>query len=194
MLCFVFSILKTLVILNASLVILAKNPVHSVLYLVSVFLASSFLIICLEADFMALILIVVYVGAIAVLFLFICMMLNIRLDNSETGGVHTYMPLSGIFGVIFILELSLALYNSFNNTYINDDVLDFKALFFRVSNIRVIGDVLYTYYYVYFILASVILLLAMIGAISLTLHHRLDVKRQVIYVQVAREYLLSRYL
>lgn len=194
MLYFLFLFLKTLVILNASLVILAKNPVHSVLYLVILFITSSFLIICLEADFMALILIIVYVGAIAVLFLFICMMLNIRLDSKDSGGVHTYMPLSGIFGIIFILELSLALYNSFNNSYINDDVLGFKSLYFKVSNIRVIGDVLYNYYYVYFILASVILLLAMIGAISLTLHHRLDVKRQVIYVQVTREYLLGRYL
>lgn len=106
-----FYLLKMLIISNAAFVILSKNPVHSVLFLVLVFINAAFTLIFLEADFMALILIVVYVGAIAILFLFICMMLNIKIE--QTKNIFSYLPLGGVFILLFIYELSFLLAYSF---------------------------------------------------------------------------------
>jgi NADH-quinone oxidoreductase subunit J len=188
----IFFSFKFLLVLNAMCVILAKNPVHSVLHLVVVFLNAASLLLFLEADFMSLILIVVYVGAIAVLFLFICMMLNIRLEQESTT-IFSYMTISGIFGLILIFELSFIFYDTFvHNTFVTSSEI-YKHLFLQISIIRAIGDVLYSFFGVYFLLASLILLLAMVGAIFLTLHHRIDVRRQSIFVQTVRKYMLDKF-
>lgn len=190
MLAGLFFLFKLIVLVSSIFVIFSANPVHSVLFLVLVFINSAFLLMFLEADFMALILIVVYVGAIAVLFLFICMMLSIRVEQEKISLV-AYLPVSSLFGLLLIIELSLAVFGVFNSMPLLN--FDFINFFFEVSNIRVIGDLLYTYYFFYFILAGLGLLLAMLGAIYLTLHHRDDVKRQVVYVQVTREYVLEKF-
>lgn len=186
----IFFTFKFLVLLNALGVILSKNPVHSVLFLVLVFINASFLLIFLEADFMALILIVVYVGAIAILFLFICMMLNVRVEQKNLN-IYAYLPLSGLFVLLLIFEFSLIFYN-----YFTQDLYAYSPTIFyffqNISNILVIGQLLYTTFGLHFIMCAFILLLAMVGAIFLTLHHRKDVRRQIIYKQLAKKNTLKR--
>jgi NADH-quinone oxidoreductase subunit J len=185
---------KIIIFISAMLVVCASNPVHSVLFLVLVFINTAFILMFLEADFMSLVLVVVYVGAIAVLFLFVCMMLSVRIEQ-ESYSIYAYLPVSVVFGLVLIIELCLSFYNIFNNMISSHFGLDlaFDNVIYEVSNIRVLGDIVYTYYFLYFFLAAIALLLAMFGAIYLTLHHRDDVRRQTIYVQLAREYVLSKF-
>jgi len=167
------------------MVILAKNPVYSVLFLILVFINASFLLIFLGADFMALVLIVVYVGAIAVLFLFICMMLNVRIEQT-TSTIYTYVPLSGLFCIILLYELSLIIYNGFVLMPMAGDYIVWVNLLQWTSNIVTIGQALYVQNAGAFIMSAYALLVAMVGAIKTTLHHRQDVKRQIVADQLAR--------
>ena len=147
------------IILSGVMVISALNPVHSVLWLVVAFISASAIFIQLEVDFLALILLVVYVGAIAILFLFVIMMLN--LTGLEGTDRSNYLPTGFIIGIVFLSEVLIlqTRITATNNSNWN---------FMEMSNIEILGCVLYTNYWYLFILASLILLVALIGAIVLT--------------------------
>src|SRR6266508_1946296 len=168
---------------SAFMVIAAKNPVHSVLYLILAFVNAAGLFVLMGAEFLAMILIVVYVGAVLVLFLFVVMMLDVDFAELRQGFL-SYLPIGVLIGLIFLVELLLVLFA----WVIGPDVP--KALAApipeAVSNTQALGRILYTRYIYYFQAAGVVLLVAMIGAIVLTLRHKPHVKRQRIARQVAR--------
>ena len=188
-----FSIFASIALVSASLVIRAKNPVHSVFFLILVFCNASGLLVLLGLDFFAMILLVVYVGAIAVLFLFVVMMLNIKIAEIHEN-VLPYLPVGGIIGLIFVLEILLIVDNDYIPilpTKLNSPYLTYTAYASKIqswTNIESIGNLLYTTYFVYFLLASIILLVAMIGAIVLTMHKTALVKRQDVFQQNAIDF------
>jgi NADH-quinone oxidoreductase subunit J len=185
-----FSVFSVLACLSGIMVISVTNPVHSVLFLVLVFFNASGLLILLHAEFFAMIFLVVYVGAIAVLFLFVVMMLNIRMVELQENLVR-FLPLGGIMGLIFLFELLSVLGGSIKFY----DKLDDSAYYYvswldallKSSNIESLGIVLYTYYYHLFLISGLILFVAMVGAIILTMLHKVNVKRQHIIDQLARD-------
>ena len=241
---FLFYFFCFFVLFSAFMVIRAKNPVYSVLFLILVFCNSAGLLLLLNLDFFALIFLIVYVGAIAVLFLFVVMMLNIKLTEVHESISH-YLPIGGFVGFIFFLEF----YFLFNQEIVplhldnfsqqNDSFLVFQfylfailaflkygfttpnfsekfqlysdSFFEKLANIdkfssnhidyviwptlidsktpvEALGQVLYTYYSYFFIVASLILLISMIGAIMLTLNPNRAVKRQQVFEQNARDF------
>jgi NADH-quinone oxidoreductase subunit J len=169
----------------AVLVIAARNPVHSVLFLILAFVNAAGLFVLMGAEFLAMILIVVYVGAVAVLFLFVVMMLDVDFAELRRG-VLSYLPIGGLIGAVLLVELLTIV----GVWAIGPDVA--KAITApippanEVPNTHALGLVLYTQYIYFFQAAGVILLVAMIGAIVLTLHHKPNVRRQMIAEQVAR--------
>lgn len=188
---FFFSLLS---IIFSFLVIVSKNPVHSILSLILVFFNAASLLILLGSEFLAMLFIIVYVGAVAVLFLFVIMMLNIKV-TSLTVSIYRYLPISFIFGSIFLLEFLVLSYIDLssidtNNIYLLDSnfINEWTASVIPKSNIVVLSQLLYTYYFYLFIVSGIILLVSMIGAISLTLHRRNDVKKQLIYKQIERNF------
>jgi NADH-quinone oxidoreductase subunit J len=178
-----FYLFASICVASAFMVIAAKNPVHSVLFLILAFVNASGLFILLGAEFLAMILVVVYVGAVAVLFLFVVMMLDVDFAELRQGFLQ-YLPVGGLVGVIFLAELLLVVGSWVIGpgvpTTITAKIPD------AIPNTRVIGLVLYTRYIYYFQAAGVVLLVAMIGAIVLTLRHKPNVKRQNISDQNAR--------
>ena len=241
---FLFYFFCFFVLFSAFMVIRAKNPVYSVLFLILVFCNSAGLLLLLNLDFFALIFLIVYVGAIAVLFLFVVLMLNIKLTEVHESIFH-YLPIGGFVGFIFFLEF----YFLFNQEIVplhldnfsqqNDSFLVFQfylfailaflkygftttnfsekfqlysdSFFEKLANIdkfssnhidyviwptlidsktpvEALGQVLYTYYSYFFIVASLILLISMIGAIMLTLNPNRAVKRQQVFEQNARDF------
>lgn len=188
---FFFSLLS---IIFSFFVIVSKNPVHSILSLILVFFNAASLLVLLGSEFLAMLFIIVYVGAVAVLFLFVIMMLNIKV-TSLTVSIYRYLPISFIFGSIFLLEFLVLSYIDLssidtNNIYLLDSnfINEWTASVTPKSNIVVLGQLLYTYYFYLFIVSGIILLVSMIGAISLTLHRRNDVKKQLIYKQIERNF------
>ena len=167
----------------AFMVIAAKNPVHSVLYLILAFVNAAGLFVLMGAEFLAMILIVVYVGAVAVLFLFVVMMLDVDFAELRQG-VLQYLPFGGLIGVVLLAELLLVV----GAWVIGPGVP--KAITSPIppdlTNTEALGRVLYTKYIYFFQAAGLVLLVAMIGAIVLTLRHKVGVKRQNIADQVAR--------
>ena len=170
-------------IASAFMVIASRNPVHSVLFLILTFVNSSGLFMLMGAEFLAMILIVVYVGAVAVLFLFVVMMLDVDFVELRQGFLN-YLPVGGLVGLIMLVELVLVL----GATVITPGTIKTVAapIASDVSNTEALGLVLYTRYIYFFQLAGLVLLVAMIGAIVLTLQHKARVKRQSIPVQNAR--------
>ena len=168
---------------SAVMVIVARNPVHSVLYLILAFVNASGLFMLMGAEFLAMILIVVYVGAVAVLFLFVIMMLDVDFTQLREGFIE-YLPFGLVIGVIFGFELLLVAGGWVINPTATKSIT--AAIPTDVSNTQALGLVLYTQYIHYFQLAGMVLLVAMIGAIVLTLRHKANVKRQDINVQNAR--------
>src|SRR3979411_2295998 len=167
----------------AFMVIAARNPVHSVLYLILAFVNASGLFVMLGAEFLAMILIVVYVGAVAVLFLFVIMMLDVDFAELRQGFLQ-YLPLGALLGSIFLAELLLVGGGWVLNASVAKSIT--APIPANVSNTEALGLVLYTRYIHYFQLAGMVLLVAMIGAIVLTLRHKVSVKRQDINVQNGR--------
>ncbi len=165
------------------MVIWARNPVHAVLYLILAFFNAAGLFVLLGAEFLAMILVVVYVGAVAVLFLFVVMMLDVDFAALR-GGFIRYAPLGALVGLIMLLELVMVVVSN----VVRPGALTTASapIPSGVTNTEAIGRVLYTKYAYYFEGAGLILLVAMIGAIVLTLRHKVAVKRQSIAVQVAR--------
>jgi NADH-quinone oxidoreductase subunit J len=168
---------------SAFMVIASKNPVHSVLYLILAFVNASGLFVMMGAEFLAMILIVVYVGAVAVLFLFVVMMLDVDFAELRQGFLQ-YLPVGALVGVVFLAELLLVV----GAWVIGGNIAkpSISAIPAGVSNTEALGRVLYTQYIYYFQAAGVVLLVAMVGAIVLTLRHKPGVKRQNIAEQNAR--------
>ena len=167
------------VMLGAGLmVVVSRNPVFSVLFLILAFFNAAGLFVLIGAEFIAMLLVVVYVGAVAVLFLFVVMMLDINFAEMRAG-FQKYLPLGLVVGGILVFELVAAIYGD-----------AFKGASLpampEISNTRALGNVLYTKYMYLFQVAGLILLVAMIGAISLTMRKRPGVRRQVIAEQNAR--------
>lgn len=259
---FLFNVFATLALLSGIMVIRAKNPVYSVLFLILVFCNASGLLLLIHLDFFAMVFLVVYVGAIAVLFLFVVMMLNIKLaEINDT--VLRYLPIGGLFGLLFLGEILLLLeqdlvpivlyhtrgfpflewlmmlmtffvwsvfclvwvcmsqpwalgsilsqwnlaytqlmhsigkYNDVTtfrgNEYDTVDYVLWPHTMEQTTTIHTLGHVVYTYYMAFFIMASVILLIAMIGAIVLTMHKGVSVKKQEVFEQNTRDFSKTLY-
>jgi NADH-quinone oxidoreductase subunit J len=178
-----FYLFAAILIASAVMVIAARNPVHSVLFLILTFFNAAGLFVLLGAEFLAMILVVVYVGAVAVLFLFVVMMLDIDFAELKRGALQ-YLPFGALVGLILVTELVMA-----GSAWVLKPAAR-NALGSAtppgVSNTVAQGHILYTDYVYYFQIAGLVLLVAMIGAIVLTLRSRPGVRRQVISVQNAR--------
>ena len=180
-----FYLFAAVTVASGFMVIASRNPVHSVLFLILAFVNAAGLFLLLGAEFLAMILVVVYVGAVAVLFLFVVMMLDVDFAELRQGFLQ-YLPVGGLIGVVFLVELLLVV----TTWAISPDAMNVPlagtAPAEAITNTEAIGRVLYTRYAYFFQAAGLILLVAMIGAIVLTLRDRVGVRRQNIAEQVAR--------
>ena len=177
-----FYLFAAVTVASAFMVIAARNPVHAVLFLILAFVNAAGLFLLLGAEFLAMILVVVYVGAVAVLFLFVVMMLDVDFAELKQGFLQ-YLPLGALIGVVVLIELALVVGAW---TFAPDHVGRAASATPQISNTAALGRVLYTQYVYFFQAAGMILLTAMIGAITLTLRHKAGVKRQDVAHQVAR--------
>ena len=180
-----FYLFAFIAVAAAFMVISARNPVHSVLYLILTFFNAAALFLLTGAEFLAMILLVVYVGAVAVLFLFVVMMLDVDFAELKRGALQ-YAPIGALVGIILAAELIVVLGGYAFAPELASTVALPTPDFAVRSNTAALGDILYTQYVFYFQVAGMILLVAMIGAIVLTLRHKAGVKRQDISVQVGR--------
>jgi NADH-quinone oxidoreductase subunit J len=180
-----FYLFSGVLVASALMVIAARNPVHSVMFLILAFFNAAGLFILLGAEFLAMILVVVYVGAVAVLFLFVVMMLDVDFAELRQGFLQ-YLPVGAVLGLVLLVQILLVV----TTWVIAPEVQALRAAptpsLNQVSNTEALGRVLYTQYVYYFQAAGLVLLVAMIGAIVLTLRHKEGVKRQDIAQQVAR--------
>ena len=191
-----FLMFSFLLIISSLCVILSNNSIYSVLFLVLSFISASGLLFLLECEFIALLFLIIYVGAIAVLFLFVIMMLDIKIVESPKD-IFKYLPIGSVLGGLFFIEVFLIVNNtlninpynskvgvSFNNFYINwygmiDYIIDIKSL----------GQVLYTHYILQLLITGLILLLAVVGSVVLTMtNSSIKLKKQVLFKQVSRNY------
>jgi len=173
-----FYLFAGIMLASAFMVVISKNPVYSVLFLILAFFNAAGLFVLIGAEFLAMLLVVVYVGAVAVLFLFVVMMLDINFAEMRAG-FQKYLPLGLIVGGILVFELVAAMYgDAFKGSTLPEAS--------EIANTTRLGGVLYTKYIYLFQVAGLILLVAMIGAISLTMRHRPGVRRQVVAQQNIR--------
>jgi NADH-quinone oxidoreductase subunit J len=178
-----FYLFAGVTVASAFMVVTSRNPVHSVLFLILAFVNAAGLFMLLGAEFLAMLLIVVYVGAVAVLFLFVVMMLDVDFAEFRQGFLN-YLPIGALIGLIFAVELLLVVGAwVIDPKIVSTPVAPIPA---NLTNTAALGQVLYTQYIYYFQAAGLVLLVAMIGAIVLTLRHKPGVKRQDIGKQVAR--------
>ena len=178
-----FYLFAGITVASAFMVVTSRNPVHSVLYLILAFVNAAGLFMLLGAEFLAMLLVVVYVGAVAVLFLFVVMMLDVDFAEFRQGFLN-YLPIGALIGFIFAVELLLVV-----GAWVIDPQIvkaPVAAIPANISNTEALGRVLYTQYVYYFQAAGLGLLVAMVGAIVLTLRHRVPVKRQSPAAQSAR--------
>jgi len=180
-----FYLFAFITIASAVMVISARNPVHSVLFLILAFFNSAGLFVLLGAEFLAMILVVVYVGAVAVLFLFVVMMLDISFVELRQGFLQ-YMPIGGLVGIILLVELIAVL----GGWHLAPETAGRAAAPTpapdQVSNTQALGELIYTHYIYLFQAAGIVLLVAMIGAIVLTHRKRAGVRKQRIHDQIGR--------
>ncbi|KQT60457.1 NADH:ubiquinone oxidoreductase subunit J [Aureimonas sp. Leaf460] len=182
---FFFYVFAFVTVGAAMMVVLSRNPVHSVLFLILTFVSAAGLFLLTGAEFLALILIVVYVGAVAVLFLFVVMMLDVDFAALKKGALE-YAPIGAIIGIVLLAELVVAVTgNVYRPSPTAVTAMPMPSLAVT-SNIEALGLVLYTRYVFFFQVAGLILFVAMIGAIVLTLRHKVGIRRQSIPQQVAR--------
>ena len=183
---FAFYLFAITVVTAGLFVVVSRNPVHSVLWLILAFLSSAGLFVLLGAEFVAMLMIIVYVGAVAVLFLFVVMMLDV--DFAELRGeLAKFVPLALLIGVILLMQLALIFgvwTGAENAAELRDAVTPDMT---ETHNTAALGQLIYTKYIYLFQASGLILLVAMIGAIVLTLRHREDVKRQDILSQIYRD-------
>ncbi len=180
---FFFYVFSIIAVASALMVIASRNPVHSVLFLILTFVNAAGLFMLAGAEFLALILIVVYVGAVAVLFLFVTMMLDVDFRELKSGLLQ-YAPVGIVVGVVVLLELLLVA-GSFALTP-DTAATAMVPMQIGTDNTRAIGQLIYTRYVFLFQGAGAVLLVAMIGAIVLTLRHKSNVKRQDVFKQTGR--------
>ena len=180
-----FYIFAALAVASGVMVVASRNPVHSVLFLIVAFFNVAALFLLIGAEFLAMILVIVYVGAVAVLFLFVVMMLNIDFLQLRSGFVR-YLPIGTLLGLILLAELVLVIGSWAMTPSLPSQALVVATGGVSLTNTRALGDILYTRYLLAFQAAGLILLVAMIGAIVLTLRHRADVRRQSVPAQLAR--------
>jgi len=181
---FAFYLFAICVIAGGLFTVISRNPVHSVLWLILSFLSAAGLFVLLGAEFVAMLLIIVYVGAVAVLFLFVVMMLDVDFAELKAE-MAKYMPLALLIGLVILMQFVMA----FGAWDANSAAEGLRAQVItgEVTNTASLGLVLYDDYFLLFQLAALILLVAMIGAIVLTLRHRSDVKRQDVVGQMMRD-------
>ena len=179
-----FYLLAVVAVVSGLLVVTARNPVHSVLFLILTFFTSAGLFVMLGAEFLAMLLVVVYVGAVAVLFLFVVMMLDVDFVRLREGYAR-YLPLAAIVALVLLVEMILITVTVVSGGAAADATAPIAATP-DASNIETIGRVLYTDYVYFFQASGIVLLIAMIGAIVLTLRHKPGVRRQKIHDQVTR--------
>ncbi|SCX91477.1 NADH-quinone oxidoreductase subunit J [Paracoccus tibetensis] len=184
MMTFAFYLFATIVCLSGVMVVMARHPVHSVLWLILAFISAAGLFILLGAEFVAMLLIIVYVGAVAVLFLFVVMMLDIDFASLKTELV-SFVPVGGLIALVLLAVLAVA----FGDWQSAEGAGDLVAVPVGqgVQNTSGIGLVLYDRYILPFQVSGLILLVAMIGAITLTMRHRTNVKRQDVIQQMHRD-------
>ncbi len=179
-----FYLFATVTVAAAVMVVSARNPVHSVLFLILAFFNAAALFILIGAEFLAMVLVVVYVGAVAVLFMFVVMMLNVNFVRMRQGALQ-YLPIGGLVGLILLVELLLVA-----GTWTlapTPEAIEPRPTTAGLTNTEALGNLLYTEYFYLFQAAGVILLVAIIGAITLTLRERRDLRRQDIGTQVHRD-------
>tara|TARA_A100000164_G_scaffold358036_1_gene369288 strand:- start:240 stop:851 length:612 start_codon:yes stop_codon:yes gene_type:complete len=176
-----FYLFSSIAVLSALMVISAKNPVHSVLFLILSFVNAAGLFVLLGAEFLAMILVVVYVGAVAVLFLFVVMMLDINFIKLREGFLQ-YLPFGALLGIVLVVELGI-LYLTDTSSNINSSLSSLEPSINELENTKMIGQILYTKYFFLFQICGIILLVAMIGSITLTLREKEGVKKQNINEQ-----------
>jgi NADH-quinone oxidoreductase subunit J len=188
----VFYIFSLIAIVSAIMVTVSKNTVNSVFFLILDFISISCLFIMIGAEFLGMIMLIVYVGAVAVLFLFVVMMLDIKIGDNSLSFL-AYGPVGYFLVFLFLLEITIPLINlvgSFDSVF-SSDVNYFYVNWLQeidyITNINAIGQLLYTYYFVYFLMSGLILYIAMIGALMLTLTLNRVVKKQIVYKQLARQ-------
>lgn len=179
-----FYLFSFIMIASAFMVVLSRNPVHSVLFLILCFFNSAGIFLILGAEFLAFILVIVYVGAVAVLFLFVVMMLDVEF-NSSNSSIISYLPVGMTIGFIILSELILVFF-TWKREYTIPDLSE-VIVNNQYTNTETLGLVLYTENILFFQLAGLILLASMIGAIVLTVNHRPSAKRQDIVSQVNRD-------
>lgn len=183
---FAFYLFAIVAVVSGVLVISSRNPVHSVLWLILAFFSAAGLFVLLGAEFVAMLMLIVYVGAVAVLFLFVVMMLDV--DFAELrAGVARYLPIGLLIGLVLLVQLGFA----FGAWELSDEALSLRQAVTpppdQVHNTAALGDLLYTRYVLLFQLAGLVLLVAMVGAIVLTLRKRVYVKRQNVVEQMYRD-------
>jgi len=171
-----FYLIAFVTVFSASMVVFSRNPVHSVLWLIFVFLNSAALFVILGAEFLAMILIIVYVGAVAVLFMFVVMMLNVNVSVVKEG-VLQYLPVGGLMALVLLGEF-IFVSRTFSSEDTSQTSLSAVATPGALTNTEALGAVLYTEYFYLFQVAGLVLLVAMIGAIVLTLRERTGIRRQ----------------
>lgn len=180
----VFYLFSFITIASSLAVISAKNTIHAVFFLILDFVSVSCLFIMLGAEYLGMLTLIVYVGAVAVLFLFVVMMLNVNLGDLKSGFL-SYLPFGGFIGLILLIEIIMMIGTwKYKDTFIKTSQINISN---DLSNTEAIGNVLYTEYLHYFQISGLILLVAMIGAILLTFRRKDNLKRQDITTQVSRE-------
>jgi NADH-quinone oxidoreductase subunit J len=192
---FLFLLFSFFLLLSALMVVVSKNSIYSVLFLVLSFISASSLLFLLESEFISLLFIIIYVGAIAVLFLFVVMMLDIKILNYSKDTLK-YFPVGSFIGLIFLIEMFLGIYTNFKSNPYNESFLfNYHINWFdkidSLTEIEAVGQILYTYYVLQFLIAGIILLLAVIGAVVLALNISSQSnknKKQLVFKQVARTY------
>ncbi|NRB00445.1 MAG: NADH-quinone oxidoreductase subunit J [Rhodobacteraceae bacterium] len=183
---YAFYLFALCVIAGGLFTVISRNPVHSVLWLILAFLSSAGLFVLLGAEFVAMLLVIVYVGAVMVLFLFVVMMLDVDFAELKAE-MAKYMPLALLIGIVLLMQLTIA----FGAWEFASEAEQARAAVTpdasEVHNTRALGLILYDQYFLLFQLSGLILLVAMIGAIVLTLRHREDIKRQDVLAQMYRD-------
>ncbi|WP_371157724.1 NADH-quinone oxidoreductase subunit J [Jannaschia sp. 2305UL9-9] len=183
---FAFYLFAITTVAGGLLTVVSRNPVHSVLWLILTFLSTAGLFVLIGAEFVAMLLIIVYVGAVAVLFLFVVMMLDIDFAELKAE-MAKYVPLAGLIGIVLLMQLVIAygVWDVAEGVVVADGLSSIPIP--ADLNTAALGLVLYDQYFLMFQLSGLILLVAMIGAIALTLRHRRDVKRQNVLHQMWRD-------
>jgi len=182
---FLFYIVSIIIITSSLLVIISKNPIHSVLFLILVFFNTSILFLFSNAEFLAMVVLIVYIGAVAVLFLFVIMMLDINITKLRQTFLN-YLPIGLFVGFIILLELFYVVSQSKLN-FVQTSSIDNNISSQILDNTKIIGNILYTDYFLLFQISGIILLVAMIGAIFLTIRKREGIKKQNIYKQILKK-------